>query len=253
MGIRFEYRSKSSSKFWEPTLKSSVLTVRFGKIGTSGQIHNKTFTSPEKAKDEYRKLVCEKLTKGYKPAISCRPNLVPATQVSSPKVVCHDSCGHIVFEEFLNDICAWLTACVQYGVTPKQFERTWEKLVEDEDEELTESLGKIHKKIPKHESEFWADNLQECFFEILYKKAVKDGADRFIWATGDGDYEILALRGDPGARAIELACYGKKDTRKAKCNNNWPDELRPGAPIAHLNWNGSATLCDGKEIDALDD
>lgn len=62
---RFEFSDGKSNKFWEITLSGEEHTVRFGKIGTSGQMHTKSFDSEEEARRDYEKLVAEKLKKGY--------------------------------------------------------------------------------------------------------------------------------------------------------------------------------------------
>jgi predicted DNA-binding WGR domain protein len=54
-----------SSKFWEGAVEGASLTVRFGKIGTSGQTKTKTLASADAAARELGRLVEEKLGKGY--------------------------------------------------------------------------------------------------------------------------------------------------------------------------------------------
>jgi len=34
----YEFKDKTSSKFWEIDTKGSTVTVRYGKIGTDGQV-----------------------------------------------------------------------------------------------------------------------------------------------------------------------------------------------------------------------
>ena len=55
----------SSAKFWELTLDGSVVTVRFGKIGTNGQTTVKELASPDAAEAEANKLIASKVKKGY--------------------------------------------------------------------------------------------------------------------------------------------------------------------------------------------
>ncbi len=54
---RFELIDGSSRKFWEATLDSKTLTVRFGRIGTDGQTKGKVLASPAAARAEHDKLV----------------------------------------------------------------------------------------------------------------------------------------------------------------------------------------------------
>ncbi|TCD11118.1 WGR domain-containing protein [Pedobacter frigidisoli] len=63
---RLVYSDMGSNKFWESATEESKLIIRFGRIGTKGQVNIKTFSSPEIAQKEREKLVKEKLGKGYK-------------------------------------------------------------------------------------------------------------------------------------------------------------------------------------------
>jgi predicted DNA-binding WGR domain protein len=70
----------SSNKFWEIDLAGRVLTVRFGRIGSAGQMQKKPLASPENARREHDKLVAEKLKKGYR-------EIVATKEPDAPKVV----------------------------------------------------------------------------------------------------------------------------------------------------------------------
>lgn len=65
---RFELVEGGSSKFWEVGVVGPVLTVRFGRIGTAGQVKDKTFPDADSAQRERDKLLREKTGKGYRPA-----------------------------------------------------------------------------------------------------------------------------------------------------------------------------------------
>jgi predicted DNA-binding WGR domain protein len=65
MTRRFECVEDASSKFWEVSVTGSEMTVRFGRIGTSGQSKTKSFASELLAQKEADKLVGEKTRKGY--------------------------------------------------------------------------------------------------------------------------------------------------------------------------------------------
>jgi uncharacterized protein (TIGR02996 family) len=65
-GQYFEFKDGGSSKFWEIALDGTGYTVRFGKIGTDGQVSTKSFKSKGEARAEHDKLVGEKTKKGYK-------------------------------------------------------------------------------------------------------------------------------------------------------------------------------------------
>jgi len=59
------YQDEKSDKFWTITLDSCSHAINFGRVGTAGQTQTKTFLSEEKAKQSYKKLIQEKLKKGY--------------------------------------------------------------------------------------------------------------------------------------------------------------------------------------------
>jgi predicted DNA-binding WGR domain protein len=62
---KFTCSEDGSSKFWEAAIDINKLIVRFGKIGTKGQILVKTFKDYDTAHKELEKLAKEKIAKGY--------------------------------------------------------------------------------------------------------------------------------------------------------------------------------------------
>ena len=62
---RFEFVGGSSDKFWEIQVAGQEVHVRFGRNGTEGQTHTKTFPDEAEAKEHADKLVQEKVGKGY--------------------------------------------------------------------------------------------------------------------------------------------------------------------------------------------
>jgi predicted DNA-binding WGR domain protein len=65
MHRRFEFVGGSSAKFWEVSVQSSDVTVRFGRLGTTGQTQTKSFATPDKAQRHADRLITEKTGKGY--------------------------------------------------------------------------------------------------------------------------------------------------------------------------------------------
>lgn len=61
----FTFVEGTSSKFWEVTVEGSQLTIRFGRIGASGQTQLKSFGSPSEAQEEADALISSKTKKGY--------------------------------------------------------------------------------------------------------------------------------------------------------------------------------------------
>ena len=211
-GLRLEYVSESenSRKFWMPRVENRKLMVVFGRIGTAGQSHKKTFPSQKRAEQEYRKLVCEKLAKGYKPSVASRRVFTDsAKNVSNPMVVCTEELSAGICKEVLNDICAWLTACAHHRMSWKQFWKVIEKFNDVNNDDFIETFGKIHAKISDDESEYWEDNISIACL-CMYRDAMKGGADRFVWVNIDGEYALIALKGDPGLKAVRLAYFEGK-------------------------------------------
>ena len=59
----------STHKFYEVTVNDTQVTIRYGRIGDSGQTQSKTYPTPEKAKADATKKINEKLKKGYENAV----------------------------------------------------------------------------------------------------------------------------------------------------------------------------------------
>ncbi|EMY14390.1 WGR domain protein, partial [Leptospira weilii str. Ecochallenge] len=59
------YKDDKSDKFWNIEVSGESFTVTYGKTGTAGQTQTKTFGSGEECQKEAKKLLQEKLKKGY--------------------------------------------------------------------------------------------------------------------------------------------------------------------------------------------
>lgn len=59
------YRGEGSEKFWEISREGSVVTVRFGRIGTDGQSRERDLGDADQAQKDMEKSVRAKLAKGY--------------------------------------------------------------------------------------------------------------------------------------------------------------------------------------------
>ena len=62
---RLEYKDAKSHKFWELVVEGDSFSVRYGKVGTTGQTQTKTFASADKARAEGEKKLASKVKKGY--------------------------------------------------------------------------------------------------------------------------------------------------------------------------------------------
>ena len=63
---RLVFTDATSNKFWEAAVQENKLIVRYGRVGTKGQVQIKTFDTAEKAIKEKEKMLKEKSGKGYK-------------------------------------------------------------------------------------------------------------------------------------------------------------------------------------------
>lgn len=68
MSKYLEFQDKDSSKFWEVSVVGKKVSIKYGKIGTSGQNTVKEFSTTTEAKVHAEKVTSEKLKKGYKEA-----------------------------------------------------------------------------------------------------------------------------------------------------------------------------------------
>jgi predicted DNA-binding WGR domain protein len=62
---RLHYREGEIDKFWEAAVDGSRLILRWGRVGTKGQLQLKSFPDEEAAGREMEKLIREKMGKGY--------------------------------------------------------------------------------------------------------------------------------------------------------------------------------------------
>lgn len=69
----FECTEGGSSKFWEITLCNDYHSVRFGRIGTTGQELTRSFSGPQQARADCERLVRQKIAKGYQERHSSSP------------------------------------------------------------------------------------------------------------------------------------------------------------------------------------
>jgi predicted DNA-binding WGR domain protein len=60
----FEFADAGSAKFWEIDRERAEVTVRWGRLGTTGQSKTKTFGTEAEATAHEAKLITEKTRKG---------------------------------------------------------------------------------------------------------------------------------------------------------------------------------------------
>ncbi|MGW6445823.1 WGR and DUF4132 domain-containing protein [Lentzea sp. NPDC055074] len=81
---RWELVADGSAKFWEIEQDGAAVTVRFGRLGTTGQTQTKELASAEAATAHVAKLVAEKEKKGYSPEGTPAEPAVAAPAVAAP-------------------------------------------------------------------------------------------------------------------------------------------------------------------------
>lgn len=82
--VYLELSEGQSHKFYEVTVIETLITIRYGRIGTSGQLSNSTYVTPEKAQAEATKKINEKLRKGYVRVFSQGDRPTPDDQLPDP-------------------------------------------------------------------------------------------------------------------------------------------------------------------------
>ncbi|MDX8140677.1 DUF4132 domain-containing protein [Lentzea sp. BCCO 10_0061] len=80
---RWELVANGSAKFWEIGQDGATVTVRFGRLGTTGQTQTKELASAEAADAHVAKLVAEKEKKGYRPEPTTEPQQPAAIEPAS--------------------------------------------------------------------------------------------------------------------------------------------------------------------------
>ena len=63
--LEFSQGDSGSHKFYELVINDTELTIRYGRIGDTGQTQSKTYPTPEKAQAEAKKKINEKLKHSY--------------------------------------------------------------------------------------------------------------------------------------------------------------------------------------------
>ena len=221
--------------FWSLTWKSRTsFTVVSGVARPVREENDYSFDSPNEAQEKSRQLAREMLAQGYKlnsGAIAKILDNVPAAK--DPKAVCFLCIGEHTLNELAADICNYLTACAQTGMTAHQFKEILSRLEDEEGEHLEDTLG--------HAGEhFWFDKNKidwtEGSLDGFYSRAVTSGADRFIFVNSDAFVYLVALRGDPGVKEIQICIFGDKGCKDKK--GEWldvlPSEPGPGFPVCSI-------------------
>jgi len=134
---RFEQSEGSSRKFWEVQAEGTELTVRFGKIGTAGQMQTKSLPSADACAKELEKLVREKVKKGYAEVGSARAEGTPKAPAAKAKSAAPTS-SRDLGETFRNVLDLGALANPHVVIPPPATEQ-----------ELAELEAKIGRSLPR--------------------------------------------------------------------------------------------------------
>ncbi len=137
-------------------------------------------------------------------------------------------------EEVAEHFCNWLNKCLDSKMKLQYFNKIIEEIEEND------NIGVTSKE------EYWIDCL-ENYDEIIpfYTRAIKEKADRFMIYNNNSYIDLVAIKGNPNARAIEICVLGKD--KKGNWLTNFPSELDKNICIKYLS-DQDARLCDGTKI-----
>jgi len=202
---RYEFVGDNSKKFWEVDVRGKTLLVRFGRIGTNGQQTQKKFTSKTEATTDKDRLVKEKVGKGYK----LRNNFIP---------VRYDRIFHMIrLEPKANHneasfIAQLLSYFLGNGFTAAQVRQKLGRMRFIKDYDIVDESGAwskiknllspfdIKNAIATAKRNYFLDDLDFskmgdilcCGLLMCYKKALINGADRFVVYDEETDNTSLA-------------------------------------------------------------
>jgi predicted DNA-binding WGR domain protein len=218
MKDRYEFNDGKSKKFWEVQVKDKMLIVRYGRIGTEGQVHVREYFSPDEALNARIKLILEKTRKGY--VLMSSANAIPdQLKLSIPNdAICHMYVGEHI-ERVAQGLCKWLTKCLKEKISPAMFAKNWNSYLEwnltDGEWQDNEQRRKLVPgfTIIEGEKQYWEDNLDLSEGELdgIYKEAFEKGAERFITFYNNAYIDIVAIKGTPTGREIALLVLGTKE------------------------------------------
>lgn len=220
---RFEFEEGSSHKFWEIVVEGNAFTVRYGKVGTDGQVQTKTFKTAEKAEAEAEKKIAEKTKKGY---VEVEVE-APAGAASSKPGASKDDSRNPELEQAIyaspDDVGAWQVYAdwlqskgdpwgerISLGIAhaaAKGAEKTkLKKAVDKLDEEHRETfLGKAFAKLMKAED---FDQVAKLEWKYGFVASVRVATPEFEYEGSAPDSILRALVKSPVARFLQSIKIG---------------------------------------------
>jgi predicted DNA-binding WGR domain protein len=185
-----------SHKFYEVTVEGETLTVRYGRIGDTGQSSTKTFETSQIAQAEAQKKLAEKRKSGYVEAVQGeREKIVPPKTTRVPKLQI------VGFTEVTEPITEAIT---KFGGQPVWLEEPRWPLCPQNGKQIP-FLGQI-----RLEPEIFGDI--EAKMAYIFFGSDDPSGDDTSWPTDHGDSAVVL---QPGNRVF-TGLYWQK-------NNGFPD------------------------------
>jgi uncharacterized protein (TIGR02996 family) len=220
---RFEFEEGSSHKFWEIVVEGSAYTVRYGKVGTEGQVQTKTFKDAAKAEAEANKKIAEKTKKGYAEVEAAAPAAGAASKPGAAK----DGARNPELEQGIHDApedtAAWqvyadwlqsegdpwgerlslgLAHAASKGAEKTKLKKAIDKLEEQHRETF---LGKGFAKLMKAED---FEQVAKLEWKYGFVVGVRVASPEFEWSGTSPDTILRALIKSPAARFLQSVRIG---------------------------------------------
>ena len=203
------FNNGASRKFWEAEATGNMLIVRYGKIGTEGRVHIKTFASHDLAIDARIILTKEKFRKGYVGIANYEPSASSSDNVA---IVCMNVGEHVW--AVAKGLCKWLTKCLQEKIPPSAFTKMWDKY-----EYMDEARGVTGFTVIDGEREYWDILEFEEELPAFYLKAYEQKAEEVIRFDNNSYIDIVAIRGTPPSKTVAELVLTKENV-----GDEWTEE-----------------------------
>jgi uncharacterized protein (TIGR02996 family) len=220
---RFEFEEGSSHKFWEIVVEGNAFTVRYGKVGTDGQLQTKTFKDAAKAETEANKKIAEKTKKGYEEVAVDAPAGGAANKPGAAKDGARNPGLEQAIYDAPEDLGAWqvyadwlqsegdpwgerLSLGLAHAAAKGAPKTKLKKAIDKLDEEHRETfLGKAFAKLMKAED---FEQVAKLEWRYGFVVGVRVASPEFEWEGTGPDTILRALIKSPVARFLQSIRMG---------------------------------------------
>ncbi|MFV8754877.1 WGR domain-containing protein [Nannocystaceae bacterium ST9] len=223
---RFEFEEGKSHKFWEIEVEGAAFTVRYGKVGTEGQVQTKSYKDEAKASAEADKKIAEKTKKGYvEVAVAAAPGSAPAKLGASKDGVRNPELEEVIFAA-PEDPQAWSVYAdwlqgegdpwgerISLGIAhanAKGAEKTkLKKAIDKLDEQHSEHFfGKALAKLMTAED---FEQVAKLDWQYGFVVGIRVAAPEFEWSGTGADTILRAVVKSPAGRFLRSVALGLID------------------------------------------